>query len=1046
MPDRVSIRRAENLVRLQPTSYLGAHRFEEYRQAIEGARYLPDKDKRSNFAALDKLPVILDRLRQASFEVTIDDEIAQLLAERDAREWLDKKSVEERIDRIDGEIRIENRRRGKDGDVGLYPFQRTGALWLARRHGALLADEQRMGKEQPVSEPVLTPNDTDPEIPYRWRPIGDLKVGDYVIGSNGRSTKVLGVYPQGVKDVFEVVLEGGRRTRCGLDHLWVALPSLDDPNPLVQHTLALKDILPHMEVSGQCRGWRLPVLVEVGASVKLQWVPIKHVYLMPPEESVCIRVAAEDHLYVTNDFILTHNTVQTIVALPPGAPTIIVAPVAAKGVWIGEIERFRPQLKTEVLSGRSSFRWPKPGEILTTSYEILPNIHQKPCDGYLSPERCKGCKEEIVFELRANPDGTSSHVPVDRIGHHPGCNGFLKEKKRCPGCHPFLKQCYPGTVVVGDEAQKIKGSGSLRALRFRGIADAVRANDGRTWLLTGTPLENDPKELWFILRAAGIAEEAFGSWRQFVGLFKGHVLEHGQYTWGLPDDDVVERLQRVCLRRMRKDVWAELPAKRWQEHIVKIDRKTVTECEQLLRRLGGADKLEQLLEDDPKLAFETLSSLRASLATAKIPALLDILSELEQAGEPVVVYSMHRAPVDTLAKLPGWAAITGDVTGADRTEIIKRFQGGELKGLACTIQAAGTGINLSRASYGIFVDLSWKPTENEQAEDRQVHLENKEGRVYTILKADHPVDRRVVEVLMRKRRLIAKSVDASSVTDDAPPEEPPEGKLRTELQRLVQDKTASRRPPSVGAEADALDLLQTGTFDVEVRSAALDLAERAEMCGLSDAEWDLAVRVSGYALTVAAMQANRKVSELNGDAARKVSIRNQTLTSKTQNVSTERPKVVHDLSGRGSRGKGNARSRKQEEPMASQHGKPGQSKSGPPSGGGGRAVDDKAAYEDIEAELEEIETELNTLASGVIQSCMTIISSMSDDMREELFERIGVEFDTVTGKPLPRRRGRVVAEAADEEDEGDDGDVDEDGASEDEGSDGGSDDPTEDEV
>jgi RecA/RadA recombinase len=68
------------------------------------------------------------------------------------------------------------------------------------------------GKEQPVSEPVLTPNG--------WLPIGNLNVGDKVIDSNGHEQLILGVFPQGEKDVYEVEFNDGSVVRCGIEHLW----------------------------------------------------------------------------------------------------------------------------------------------------------------------------------------------------------------------------------------------------------------------------------------------------------------------------------------------------------------------------------------------------------------------------------------------------------------------------------------------------------------------------------------------------------------------------------------------------------------------------------------------------------------------------------------------------------------------------------------------------------------------------------------------------------------------------------------------------------
>jgi phosphate starvation-inducible PhoH-like protein len=68
------------------------------------------------------------------------------------------------------------------------------------------------GRAQPTSSTVLTPSG--------FRPIGDLRVGDLVIGSKGLPTPVLGVYPQGRKEIFRVRAQDGASTLCCGEHLW----------------------------------------------------------------------------------------------------------------------------------------------------------------------------------------------------------------------------------------------------------------------------------------------------------------------------------------------------------------------------------------------------------------------------------------------------------------------------------------------------------------------------------------------------------------------------------------------------------------------------------------------------------------------------------------------------------------------------------------------------------------------------------------------------------------------------------------------------------
>ena len=61
-------------------------------------------------------------------------------------------------------------------------------------------------------------------------PIGELRVGDLVIGSNGRPTPVLGVYPQGRKEVFRVRAQDGAETLCCAEHLWHVFTAVRPPS------------------------------------------------------------------------------------------------------------------------------------------------------------------------------------------------------------------------------------------------------------------------------------------------------------------------------------------------------------------------------------------------------------------------------------------------------------------------------------------------------------------------------------------------------------------------------------------------------------------------------------------------------------------------------------------------------------------------------------------------------------------------------------------------------------------------------------------------
>lgn len=76
----------------------------------------------------------------------------------------------------------------------------------------LLSGPAGTGKAQPLSAKVLTPNG--------WTSIGNLKIGDDVLTPKGTITKVIGVYPQGKKDIFKLTFSDGASTHACAEHLW----------------------------------------------------------------------------------------------------------------------------------------------------------------------------------------------------------------------------------------------------------------------------------------------------------------------------------------------------------------------------------------------------------------------------------------------------------------------------------------------------------------------------------------------------------------------------------------------------------------------------------------------------------------------------------------------------------------------------------------------------------------------------------------------------------------------------------------------------------
>lgn len=68
------------------------------------------------------------------------------------------------------------------------------------------------GKAQPLTAKILTP--------YGWKVFGELKINDLVLTPDNKLSNIIGIYPQGKKDIYEITFHDGSKVRCCADHLF----------------------------------------------------------------------------------------------------------------------------------------------------------------------------------------------------------------------------------------------------------------------------------------------------------------------------------------------------------------------------------------------------------------------------------------------------------------------------------------------------------------------------------------------------------------------------------------------------------------------------------------------------------------------------------------------------------------------------------------------------------------------------------------------------------------------------------------------------------
>lgn len=181
-----------------------------------------------------------------------------------------KTSLEKHIDKLNGRI---NDAYG----TKLFDHQDYFCRWAGIRNALILADDMGTGKASPLDSKVLTPNG--------WIAMSDIEIGSEVIGRNGKSIKVTGIYPQGIKDVYGVKFTDGAYLECCLEHLWAVKSRQDRREKRDFHVASLEDIKKDFKLkdSNLKKGFRLnysiPLVDEIEFSEQKEDLFI-HPYLL----------------------------------------------------------------------------------------------------------------------------------------------------------------------------------------------------------------------------------------------------------------------------------------------------------------------------------------------------------------------------------------------------------------------------------------------------------------------------------------------------------------------------------------------------------------------------------------------------------------------------------------------------------------------------------------------------------------------------------------------------------------------------------------------
>lgn len=385
--------------------------------------------------------------------------------------------------------------------------------------------------------------------------------------------------------------------------------------------------------------------------------------------------------------------------------SLVVAPASLIYNWQEEMQRFAPQLSTQVISGgqaerRSRLAHLENYDVVITSYDLL--------------------KRDIAeYEEKA-----------------------------------FLYQ-------VIDEAQYIKNHTTAAAKAVKCIQSKMK------FALTGTPIENRLSELWsifdYLMPGFLYGYETFRKELESP-IAKNQDREAAERLKRMVSPFILRRLKQDVLKEL-PDKLEEIQYTVFEESQRKLYDGQVVHMQEILNSQSSEEfsknKLQILSEltklreicCDPGLLFENYNG-----ESAKRSMCMDLVKRAMEGEHRILIFSQFTSMLSLLEQNllqegVAFYKITGATKKEERIRLVKQFNEGEVPVFLISLKAGGTGLNLTGADTVIHYDPWWNQAAQNQATDRAHRIgQRKVVTVYKLI-AKGSIEEKIVKMQELKKSL-----------------------------------------------------------------------------------------------------------------------------------------------------------------------------------------------------------------------------------------------------------------------------------------------------
>ena len=445
---------------------------------------------------------------------------------------------------------------------------------------------------------------------------------------------------------------------------------------------------------------------------------IKSVEYIGDFEQQCIKVSSLDHLYLTDSYIVTHNTLQSIatINLADAFPCLVICPSSLKINWLREWEKFTDK-KAMILTDKVRDTW---------TFFFQTGMHQVFIVNYES------LKKYFVQRIKKAEGWTLRDVE-------------------------FRNSINLFKSVIIDESHRCKSASTQQAKFCKGICT------GKEWVieLTGTPVVNRPKDLIPQLAILNRMED-FGGYKPFVNRYCSGQREASNLK------ELNFNLWQYCMfRREKSFVLTDLPDKIRQVNTCEItNRKEYTDAERdlimYLQKYKDADdeKIEKALRGEVMVKIGVLRNISAR---GKVRDVIEFVKDFRENGKKIILFCSLHEVVDQLKRyFPTAVSVTGRESPDMKQRAVDAFQNNpKVDIIICSIKAAGVGLTLTASSNVAFVEFPWTYADCCQCEDRAHRIGQKDSVTCYYFLGRRTIDEKVYRIIQEKKN-IANAVTGST--------------------------------------------------------------------------------------------------------------------------------------------------------------------------------------------------------------------------------------------------------------------------------------------